>query len=153
MNKFLVLAILGALMLTTGALAVVDQDIQDINAVVDEVIDISVNNLNFNKVQPGAVAGPQTSVITLGVNNNVNLTVTLSVTDPGTTELFNNLIYDLDGNGIANEDKIGEATPPYQFDVPDDSTFNILAWLDVPAGFVPGPDNGVVQYTAAKDIT
>lgn len=153
MKKLILLLVLAMALSVVGVMGVTtDTDDQNTGVVVEEVIDISVNDLAFGSVTPGELAGPQTSTITLEANNNQDLTVTLEVTNTGSGGLFSHLIFDLNGNTASDDGEIDATTP--SVDILDSAgSLNMDVWLNVPVGFVSGINNGVVQYTAAKDIT
>lgn len=144
------LAFLMVLVMALGVGSVIGED-QDVDAQVADVIEITVNNIDFGTVTPGQDSSEGTSTVTAGTNNNVDLTVTVSVSNPGTPDLFSHLVFDTDLDAdLSGESEIGVSS--FDVDVDDDSFKNILVKLAVPEGFAPGGVSGIVQYLAAKRV-
>jgi len=141
--------VVGLLMSIVGVIGDETEN-QSVNADIVKVIDISVNNIDYEDVIPGEYSDKD-SIVTVGENNNVGLTVSIQVTDAGTGNLFENIIFDLDGLNEFDEPIIG-ITTLYK-DIADDSGANTIPTrLQVPVGFAPGLVSGTVSYTAMEDI-
>jgi len=147
MKKILVFLVMISLVMP---IVIADPDDQTVNAEVEDFIDISVNNIQYGPVAPNSISD-QISTITVEENNNVDLTVDITVTDTGVGDLFTHIIFDLEDDGFGDNTEIGVAT--LQIDIDDDSGANdIPTRLQVPVGFAPGSTSGVVEYIAMKRI-
>lgn len=147
MKKILIFAIMFFMLVGVFGVAAADQTVV-VN--VTPVVDISVNNIDYGNVIPGATSDKD-SVITAGINNNVDLTVQISVTSASTNNLFRHIIFDLENNGFGDNSQIGTGTLLKDI-LLGTSSVTIPTRLAVPTGFVPGTYNGVVSYVAMQKI-
>lgn len=129
------------LILCVGAVMAEDQTV---SVLIGGAIDVSVSdNIDYGTVAPGA-SSDANSTITVGSNNNVDLTVNIQITDSGTNDLFQNIIFDLNNNGF-DESIIGTSLLTKYID--DIEGNHILPTrLQVPSGFDFGQNTGVISY-------
>ena len=151
MKKLLISLVIASALIISVVGVIAEDEIQDINANVTDVIDISVNSLDYGNVMPNSFSDDD-SMITVEPNNNVPLTIEIAVSDAGIGSLFHHIKFDLNGNGLDDDSEIGAS--PLTKDLADvTGTTTNPTRLMVPEGFAPGPNSGQIIYTAMKDIT
>lgn len=155
MNKIITATIfLAVLMLgVAGVLAVPDDNLQDVSANVNTFVSISVNDINFGNLNPGGTPSLQTSTITIGGQNNVNLDIAIQLNDPSSDALFElismNLISISGGNPVilgigSHAGSITDENGVFHKDIPMS--------LTAPEDTSPGAKAGVIIYTAMQHI-
>jgi hypothetical protein len=126
--------------------------------VLQEIIDISVNSIDYGDILPGEEVFRDSNV-TVNDANTVDLTVNIQVSDPGTGNLFHHIWFDVESNGFSDDAEIGTGTETLNLDDLPFSPFGshftqtIPTKLVVPADFSSfGDITGIVAYTAMKRV-
>ncbi len=152
MKKLLVFGVMfGLLFSIVGVIA--DQTVI-ING--EEVIDFSINDIDFGDVIPGNSA-IGTSTLTVNVPNNIDFLIDICL-DDSSNSVFELMEFDFTALGgvIDTPITLCSGLTPFEgtvddTDVIDTSTSqnkDLPVSLDFPVGILPGPRSGTVVYTA-----
>jgi len=129
---------------------------QGVGVEVLETVDFTLDTmtLNYGPVASGVQSNPETTQVTLGVNNNVDLLLKIELAE-SSNSLFENIFYDLDGDFVYESQLLKNtsvSTGLIDDSVVDSIQFSFMSVIIIPAGTPASTGNtGTVVFTATAN--
>ncbi len=108
--------------------------------------------LDYGQISSGAESVPKDTLVTIGTNNNVELLLTITLTEPSVDNIFENIYYNLDTDPDY-ESQLNVAQTILLADAPADETRTdtLQSVLRVPAGTAPLDTTGTITFIATAN--